>query len=162
MIGIMSDSHDDLDGINRALDFFNSKNTNLVLHAGDIISPFTVKAFKKLNCSFHGVFGNNDGERRGLNDKFSDLGTGLKDIVEVEHEGVRICVYHGTYEEIVHALVECRRYDVVVRGHTHKAEVWTKEKTLVVNPGEVCGYLTGRKTIALLNTVDMSTGIYEV
>jgi len=26
-------------------------------------------------------------------------------------------------------------------------------KTLVINPGEVCGYLTGKPTIALLDTV---------
>ncbi|MBN2013692.1 MAG: metallophosphoesterase [Candidatus Altiarchaeota archaeon] len=162
MIGIMSDSHDDLEGIRMAVEFFNTKKTSLVVHAGDIISPFTFKEFRKLGCSLRGVFGNNDGERKGLNEKFSVLDMEFRDILEMEYDNVKVCVYHGTYEEIVHALVESGRYDVVVRGHNHKAEVWRKEKTLVVNPGEVCGYLTGRKTVALLDLEDLSATIYEV
>lgn len=162
MIGIMSDSHDDIEGIRRAVDLFNSRRVDLVLHAGDLISPFTVKEFKRLNCKFRGVFGNNDGERYGLNEKFSEIGTELKDFIELEHRGLKICVYHGTYEAIVNALVEGNRYDVVVRGHTHRAGVIKKNKTILINPGEVCGYLTGKKTVAVLDTKKMEVEVYEI
>jgi len=52
-------------------------------------------------------------------------------------------------------------YNVVVYGHTHKAVIKRysnrndggagSKKTVVINPGECCGYLTGRKTVAILN-----------
>ena len=49
MIGIMSDSHDNLDAIRKAVDAFNEAEVDLVIHAGDMISPFTSKEIKKLN-----------------------------------------------------------------------------------------------------------------
>ncbi len=162
MIGIISDTHDDLGGIRKAIQFFNSGDIDLVLHAGDIISPFTVKEFKKLNCKFAGVFGNNDGERRGLNEKLSEIGAKFNDILELEHGGVRICVYHGTYETIVNALANCNIYDVVIRGHTHTANITGKDKTLLINPGEVCGYLTGEKTVATLDIKKMKADIHKL
>jgi putative phosphoesterase len=162
MIGIMSDTHDDLEGIRKAVNFFNSMNVGLVLHAGDVISPFTVKEFKALECRLEGVFGNNDGERWGLNEKFSEIGTELRDLIELEHDGVRICLYHGTYEAIVKALAESSIYDVVVRGHTHRAEITKRDETILINPGEVCGYLTGKKTVAVLDTGDMKADICDI
>jgi len=39
----------------------------------------------------------------------------------------------------------------VVYGHTHQTKVQRIGRTLVINPGEVCGYLTGKSTMALLN-----------
>ena len=52
MIGIMSDSHDHMDAIKTAVDVFNQAEVELVIHAGDIIAPFTVKEFKKLKSPF--------------------------------------------------------------------------------------------------------------
>jgi putative phosphoesterase len=37
MIGIISDTHDNLPAIKRAVDLFNEKNVDLVLHAGDFV-----------------------------------------------------------------------------------------------------------------------------
>jgi putative phosphoesterase len=49
-------------------------------------------------------------------------------------------------------LIKSESFNIIVHGHTHKAEVYSKGKTLIVNPGEACGYLTGKSTIAVLNT----------
>jgi len=72
---------------------------------------------------------------------------------EIVIDGLRVALLHGHEEELLKALVESEWFDVVVHGHTHKAEVYRKGKTLVVNPGEVCGYLSGRSTIALFDSV---------
>ena len=53
-------------------------------------------------------------------------------------------------------------FDVVVHGHTHKAEIRQEGETLVVNPGEVCRYLSGRATIALLDTDKQRAEIVEL
>ncbi len=161
MIGLMSDSHDHMDAIRGAVGFFNSRGVDLVLHAGDLISPFTAGEFRKLECGFVAVYGNNDGERRGLAEGFSGIAD-LKDFMELEHNGKKIALYHGTYEGIVDALADSGRYDIVVRGHTHRADIKVKDNTTVINPGETCGYLTGKKTIALLDTENMKAEIINL
>ncbi len=160
MIGIMSDSHDNLDAIKKAVDFFNDEDVELVIHAGDLISPFTAKEFKELNCEFKAVFGNNDGEKDGLRHFYKDL-CPLDSLLELEVQDRKIAVNHGTNETIIDALVKSRKYDVVIRGHTHKLDV-IKEKTLVINPGETCGYLSGDKTIVMFNPVDLSYDIIHL
>lgn len=55
MIGIMSDSHDNLKAIRSALDVFNQANVELVIHAGDLISPFTAMEFEKLNAPLEAI-----------------------------------------------------------------------------------------------------------
>jgi len=41
MIGIMSDSHDHMEAIRAAVEVFNQAGVKLVVHAGDLIAPFT-------------------------------------------------------------------------------------------------------------------------
>jgi putative phosphoesterase len=55
----------------------------------------------------------------------------------------------------VTALVKSGNYDIVIRGHTHKLEV-KQGKCMMINPGETCGYLSGKKTVILLDPEDLS------
>ncbi len=154
MIGIMSDSHDNLDAIRSAVKIFNEKNLDLVIHAGDLISPFTAVEFQKLDPELLAIYGNNDGEREGLKNAYKDICI-LDDFKEISVEGWKFSIIHGTNPSIVDSLARCGKYDVVVRGHTHKLEI-LNGKTMVINPGEVCGYVTAEKTVVLLDTDDLS------
>jgi putative phosphoesterase len=148
LIGIMSDTHDNLPAIRKAVDFFNERNVDLVIHAGDYVAPFVARELKRLKAPLRGVFGNNDGERKGL---YEALGI-YDELIELEVDGMKIAVTHGTNEVLVRALAYSRLYDVVVVGHTHPYEIREVGRTILVNPGEVCGYLTGIKSVALLDT----------
>lgn len=150
----MSDSHDHMDAIKAAVNVFNSSGVDLVIHAGDLIAPFTVNEFKNLQSPLEAIYGNNDGERRMLHTVFKDLCV-LDDFKELEVNGRRIAVIHGTTEALVDALRDSGKYDVVIRGHTHQMKV-IEGKTMVINPGETCGYLSGEKTVILLDTEDLS------
>ena len=162
MIGIVSDSHDNLEAIREAVVFLNDQNVSMVLHAGDFVAPFTVREWKNLKCPFHGVFGNNDGERKGLTRAYSEMGTELKEFEEINFEGKKIALYHGTITEFLSAIISGGEYDVVVRGHTHNPEIKKEGKTLVINPGELCGYLTGNKTLCLLDIASMDAAIHVI
>ena len=70
LIGIISDTHDNLPLITRAVRKFNRYQVDLVLHAGDYVSPFTIPCFKTLEARFIGVYGNNCAERELLKYKF--------------------------------------------------------------------------------------------
>lgn len=139
-IGIISDTHDNLDAIDRAIETLNSYKIDLVIHAGDVISPFAARIFKELKSPLRVVYGNNDGERTGLKNLFKKLGVDIDDFLELEIGGKRFAIYHGTIEGIQKSLIERGIYDVVIGGHTHKPEVNIHGRTIFINPGEVCGY----------------------
>jgi len=162
IIGAMADSHDRLDAVDKAISFFNSREVTDVLHAGDLVSPFVVPLFSKLKAKLHFVWGNNEGDHDFVKVRFADIGVRpLGDFAALQLGGKKIALLHGIHEEIVDSLVESGCYDLVVRGHNHKAEIIEGE-TLVVNPGEVCGYLSGRQTVALIDLQEMHGQIVEL
>lgn len=89
-IGIISDTHDNLDAIDRTIETLNSYKIDLVIHAGDVISPFAARRFKELKSPLRVVYGNNDGERTGLKNMFQKLGVDIDDFVEVEKDSQSI------------------------------------------------------------------------
>ena len=162
VIGAMSDTHDRLDAVEKAISFFNSEGVTDVLHAGDLVSPFAVRPFSKLKAKLHYVWGNNEGDHDFIRIRFAEIGVSpLGDFAAVQLGGKRIALLHGTHEEIVDSLVKSGAYDLVVRGHNHKAEI-VQGGTPVVNPGEVCGYLTGRRTVALIDLDKMQARMVEL
>jgi putative phosphoesterase len=162
IIGAMSDTHDRLEAVNKAISFFNSQEVTDVLHAGDLVSPFVAPLFSKLKAKLHFVWGNNEGDHDFVKVRFADIGVRpLGDFAALQLGGKKIALLHGIHEEIVDSLIESGCYDLVVRGHSHRADVIEGE-TLMVNPGEVCGYLTGRQTVALIDLQKMHGQIVEL
>ena len=163
MIGIISDSHDNLAAIRKAVEFFNKKQVRVVLHAGDIISPFTVRAFKELNPKLYFVFGNNDGDKITLVKKFEEIGAvPCGDFGDLTIDGLHIALLHGTDETLVKALAKSGDFDVVVRGHTHDPGVRILEGTPIINPGECSGVLSGKCTVATLEVANLNVEITEL
>lgn len=160
-VGILSDTHDNLEAIDRAVEVFNSRNVKAVIHAGDVISPFAAARFKALSSPVHAVYGNNDGERMGLGRVFRELGTGIEDFLELEIGGRSFAVYHGTIPGVVPSLVKGGSYDVVVTGHTHEPEIKRSGGALLINPGEACGYLTGKRTLCILELRSLEPEMVE-
>ena len=152
LVGLVADSHDCLPKIRELVARMNAEPVELVLHAGDYSAPFVVDHYSELKTRMIGVFGNNDAERIVLRNKFSQAGHEIRGrFAEVKAGALRIALTHGDEEELLRSLTTCGAYDVVVHGHSHEAGVTDRGKTLVVNPGEVCGYLTGKSTYAILD-----------
>ncbi len=152
-IGIISDTHDNLPLIEKTIEQLNQESVELVLHAGDYVSPFTIIRFKKLKAKLIGVFGNNDGDHEFLKKRFSEVnGAEVRgQFAEVKVDRLKIALLHGE-EELLQSLINTNSYDIVVHGHFHEAKIFKKGKTIVINPGEVCGYLSRKSTFALLDT----------
>jgi putative phosphoesterase len=162
MIGIMADTHDNVEAMNRAVNLFNDKNVSLILHAGDLVSPFSLEPLKKANAPIKYVYGNNERERDRIKRKAEGMDVEIGDCLEIEYKNIKIVVYHGENPAILNALINCKEYDVVVTAHTHQPEISNEEGVLVINPGEVCGILTGRKTVAILDAEKLEAEIHEI
>jgi putative phosphoesterase len=164
LIGVISDTHNNLPMIEKAVKKLNEENVQLVLPAGDYISPFVVQKFNMLKAKLIGVFGNNDGDHEFLRKRFSECSNceihGR--FAEINAEGFKIALLHGDDKGLLNALINCGGFDAVVHGHSHAKVSRKNEKTLIVNPGEVCAYLTGKATIALLDTVKREVEIAEL
>jgi len=164
LIGIMSDTHDNLPMVEEAVAKMNEENVDLVLHAGDYVSGFVIPKFRGLKARLIGVFGNNDGDHELLKSRFSENKNleihGSFALVTAEH--LKIALLHGSEEELLNALIDCEGFDAVIHGHTHGPEIHRRGKTLVIGCGEVCGYLTGKSTIVLFDTDNLDVRIVEL
>ena len=134
MIGIISDTHENEEAIKKAAAIFKEKNVEFAVHCGDIICPPMLEYFKGLKMKF--VYGNNDGERIGLNNKAKELGwEEVSDEKEFEFKGKKFYVYHGTNKPKLDAAIKSNKYDYVLTGHTHIKRDKKIGKTRVINPG---------------------------
>lgn len=154
MIGLMSDSHDNLTAIRRAVRLFNDAKCDLVIHAGDFVAPFAALELHNLACPVKAVFGNCDGEKKGLTAAFDGMGEIAAPPLGFAHAGRRFLVSHlGIPVPTRRGASTC---DVLVVGHTHKPQVRREHGVLIVNPGEAGGWLHGKSTVALLDPKDLS------
>ena len=155
-IGILSDTHDNIPKIEKAVKFFNKNKVGFVLHAGDFVAPFAVAKLKNLSCDWLGIFGNNDGERKGL----SGFSEGkIKDgPLRLELDNRKITLVH----DIATINAKTEAADLIIFGHTHNTEVLKQENKLIINPGECGGWLTGKSTIALVDLTSLSAKITEI
>jgi len=76
--------------------------------------------------------------------------------------GRRIALLHGHEDALLRSLITHGCYDVVVHGHDHKVKVEKRGSTLVVNPGEVCGYVSGRSSFGILDTDRLEVDIHDL
>jgi putative phosphoesterase len=157
LIGIFSDTHDQLIAIDRALEVFRQRKVDLVVHGGDLISPFAAKRLKAgVTVPLHIIYGNNDGERDGLKKILPQIQDGP---MYIEAAGKTIAVHHDPALLPPEAV---KKADIIVVGHTHDRQIETRDGKLFLNPGECCGWLTGKGTVALLDPAAMKVEIVEL
>ena len=164
LIGAISDTHDNLPLIEKAVQALNEQKVGLVLHAGDYVAGFVVPKLAKLNCPLIGVFGNNDGDHELLKKRFSETAncTIHDRFTQITIESYRIALLHGHETELLNAIVDSGYFDAVIHGHSHNLSIEQKGKTLSINPGELCGYLTGKSTVAIFDTIKQQARIIEL
>lgn len=155
-LGILSDSHDNLIKIERAVKFFNKNKVYFVLHAGDFVAPFTIPKLNGLSCEWQGVFGNNDGERVGL--AGASEGKIIAAPLRMELVNRKIVLVH----DINTINPQEEEADLIIFGHTHNPEIINQGKKVIVNPGECGGWLTGKSTVALIDLVSLSAEHFKI
>ena len=154
-IGVISDTHDNLPAIERAVSFFNTQKVSFVFHAGDYVAPFAVVRLASLSCGWRGVLGNNDGEKDGLIRVSENRIT--QGVLRVEVCGRKIAVVHD-----LHCVdLENEKAGIIVCGHTHKPQLLAGKARLVINPGEACGWVSGISTVAIVDLDALTATIHK-
>lgn len=158
-VGIVSDTHDDLDAVEAAVTFFERRGVDVVVHCGDFVAPFSAEPFDD-DWDFYAVRGNNDGEW-ALQPLIDEFGTYLGEAGTITLDGLEVAVYHGTSDVLIDGLVESGTYDYVFHGHTHTHGIETRGGTTRVNPGGVPIPVDGADDRFRVATLDAGTEIVE-
>lgn len=130
LIGLLSDTHDNLPALRFAALRLRAMGVGFVLHAGDVTQPATLREL----AGFRGavVLGNNDGP--DVADAAREIGWEAGDAWAGELGGLRIAMVHGHDRRALRDALASKP-DLLVTGHTHRARDDTIEGVRVVNPG---------------------------
>ena len=160
LIGIFADAHDHVDNVRQAVAQFNRAGCDLVVFAGDFVSPIVIPPLRKLRCPVLACFGDNEGNRIGI-------AGGMRIIGEVGYppfgfrtpDGIRILVTHSL--DMLRGLTE--ECDVVISAHSHRSGI-SRDKSgcLFINPGETSGWTYRKPGISLLNTDPLEARLFSL
>ncbi|MGD8552365.1 MAG: metallophosphoesterase [Anaerolineales bacterium] len=160
-IAIISDTHDNLEKIDAAIDVI--KQAEVVLHCGDLCSPFVVKRLGEQleGIPIHIVWGNNEGDPFMISKVAANFAHVYLhgELAELDLGGLRIAVNH--YPRIAQALARSGLYDLVCYGHDHTANDETINDCILLNPGEILG-MNGPSTLAIFDTEAREVERFEV
>lgn len=149
-IGLLSDTHDRLPAIDGLIREMLSRGVDMLLHAGDFCSPFSLRPLLDHNVATAGVFGRNDGDHEGLK-AIAATGLGIE-LFESPHSmdvaGHHILLVHDIGDINTRSI---EQHGIVIHGFTHREEMKTRGDTLIINPGEACGWLNGPPSAAILD-----------
>ncbi|MGQ9705448.1 MAG: metallophosphoesterase [bacterium] len=147
-IGILADTHDHIENTSYFLNQFITEDVQLIIFAGDLVSPFAVEPFIKTRIPVKGIFGNNEGEKDLIQHKFREVGFEIsKAPVSINIEGKKIIVFHTLLDTFTDKIPA----DIIISAHTHKREVRNEGNCLFINPGEVCGWITSEASALILS-----------
>lgn len=156
LIGVVSDSHDNLPLCERVAAFFRERRVELVVHLGDVTQPGALRPFGGLP----GVVlrGNND-VGRALDEQAREMEwQGPHEEWTATLAGIRVGATHGHMRGALARLVKTA--DVVLHGHTHRRRADREGHCLVVNPGAL--HRTATRTCALLELPARTVVFYAV
>jgi len=151
-IAIISDIHDHIGNLRSAM--AKLTNADALICCGDLCSPFIVKELAEgfPGKEIHIVFGNNDADLFRITltaSKYDHLHL-HGEFCDIMLDGKRFAVNH--FDNIGRALAKSSEYDVVCFGHNHQFEIANEGNTLIINPGEIMGELSGDATFVLYDT----------
>jgi putative phosphoesterase len=150
-LGIISDTHDNVENVIKAFKLFSDRQVDRVLHCGDIIAPKTVTFFNGPPVT--AVKGNCDGDVPMLAKLLEERGgEHLGDEGLLDLEGQKICIYHGTNPAKLDTFIKSGAYQYVLTGHTHVLRDERVGSTRVLNPG--AHYYGADGTVMLLDLSD--------
>jgi len=139
-IAILSDSHDNIWCLEKALDEVSRQNCDVLLHCGDLVAPFILAQMAQaFDGPIHVIEGNNDGDGRLQ----QQVAAGFPHITlhgpyaELELGGRKVALIH--YPEPARRIAQSGVFDLVCYGHDHQQHWERVGDCLLVNPGEVMG-----------------------
>ncbi|MDP1706680.1 MAG: metallophosphoesterase [bacterium] len=150
---IISDSHDNLQNLEKALKLAKQEKISALLHCGDIVSTKTLKFIaENFSGRIYAVFGNADNEKEKILKLSKSASRRIKifpETAELKIGSIKIAANHYPIE--AKKLAQSQNYDFVFYGHAHRPWVEIIGQTVLANPGPLDNSFP-TPTCAVLNT----------
>jgi putative phosphoesterase len=163
-IVILSDAHDHLDNLKKALDKVNALGADALLFCGDFCAPPVAAAIGAWGKETHIVLGNNDGDRLNIARRVLGLShvTLHGEYADIMLDGKRVGMTH--YPFYADKMAKSGDFDLVCFGHDHNARIETYGTCLAVNPGSLNDMMTGgeKASLALYDTQTHTATLYPL
>ena len=151
IVGVVSDTHNNIKNIKKIIDLFNDEQVDLVIHTGDISKAATLEIFSNLNSPLVGVFGNNDRIEEGLEEVCEEYNFNFQEPpLSLTLENKKVAIFHEP-DLIKDYIKKHKDTDLIFHGHTHRYREEIINKVTYFNPGESAGSLEGKSAIGLVN-----------
>jgi len=162
-IAILSDTHDNIPNLRAAVTYCNAYAVTVIIHCGDLISPFMLAVLAEFGGVAHLIYGNNVGDQHLISQR---CGTTYPTLTHhgifgaIEAGGRQIAFTH--YPEMARGLAAQGRFQVVCCGHNHRYGVERLGDCLLINPGELLGAEEATPCFAILETATMEVERVEI
>ena len=153
-IGIISDTHDDVGRLEKALAVLRTEGVSRILHCGDVCGPSLIRALGGFDVWI--ARGNMDRQHSLTREVNGTLGQGrLASFHGLTLNGCSVAMLHGDNEELLSSTIASGKYAYAFHGYTHQSLDETVGSTRVINPGSLGGSRSQRHTFC---TLDLATG----
>lgn len=148
-IGLLSDTHDNLQGVEAAAAVFQSEGIDTLFHCGDVCGPAVVEALSGFNVTF----------ARGNMDRSNELALAVETHQggrmarwhRLVLDGYQLALLHGDETDLQHQLTRSGEYAYIFCGHTHYREDVRIGPTRLINPGALGGTRRESRSICILD-----------
>jgi putative phosphoesterase len=155
-IGVLSDTHNNVGNLLKALRLFRDEGITTLVHCGDMCNIATAQRMSGFDVIY--VNGNMDSSAAAVNDALWFMNPNSETpgaVFSGEVGGVKIGVTHGHLPGRLDKLIKRGGHAFVFTGHTHRQRDEQIGKTRVINPGALGGARYGPRTVCI---VDLAAG----
>ena len=140
---VISDTHNNVQNTQRALNICRGKSIDTILHCGDFTSPETVNLFAGFQI-IH-VVGNGDIAAQKINSSLMSSNSQYFSgwTFEGKINEISLAATHGHLSGKLEQLVYTGQAQYVFYGHTHQKKDMTIRSRRVINPGALGGAYRG-------------------
>lgn len=162
-IAVLSDIHDHIWKLEKVLKQIKERGVESIIFCGDMCAPFTAGILGSAKLPTYACLGNVDEDHIKMKERGGDkiIWTPLADehgYIELEEKKIAYC----HYPKLAELLAKSGEFDAVFHGHTHDAKNEKVDKTILVNPGAVCGIQGGIQGVASYAIYDTQTNSAEI
>jgi putative phosphoesterase len=151
-IAILSDTHNHLANLQKALQIIENEDIQTIVHCGDVTTAEIASILSPHKVIL--TFGNGDFASGQIRDTLlrmnpeSFAGT----VFQGEIGGLRIAVTHGHLIPTFQNLLNSQQFDFLFFGHSHRREDRLQGKTHLINPGAIGGLRKEERSFCILDT----------
>jgi len=161
-IGVLSDTHDNLDNTIFVLNKFREEGIGTLIHCGDLTSLEMVPYYEGFRVIY--TTGNMDFTTGAIKSRFKKMREDnfVGAVYKGNLGGVAIAATHSHIHDKVMELVREKRYKFIFHGHSHQKRDEIVRGVRIINPGALGGLSRGSPSFCIVDLSKEDVQFFQV